>query len=136
MAEAVLRTPDAKLVPVIPFEAEKYADQFGPPGAPSRIHYQALLSRSRDAIQLPDSVSMEEGYVAAAKTIVEESDVLMAVWDGQEAQGPGGTGHVIELAREKGMPIVTVFAGNRIPNSEEPTSLGEIQGTVIVENLG
>ena len=136
VAEAVLRTPDAKLVPVIPFEAEKYADQFGPPGAPSRIHYQALLSRSRDAIQLPDSVSMEEGYVAAAKTIVEESDVLMAVWDGQEAQGPGGTGHVIELAREKGMPIVTVFAGNRIPNSEEPTSLGEIQGTVIVENLG
>jgi len=52
------------------------------------------------------------------------------------AQGLGGTGGIALRARERGLPIAWVHAGNRKPGTEEPTSLGADQGQLTLENLG
>ena len=64
-----------------------------------------------------------------------QCDVLLAVWDGQEAQGLGGTGEIVARARGLGKPVVIVRAGNRLPGTEDPTTLGEEQGRVMLEGL-
>jgi hypothetical protein len=40
---------------------------------------------------------------------VDRSDVLLAVWDGQPARGPGGTGDVVAYARARGTPVEVVW---------------------------
>lgn len=67
--------------------------------------------------------------------MLDHCDVLVTIWDGQELQGQGGTGGTVTAARRRGLPIAWVHAGNRKPGTEEPTSLGEEQGTVTFENL-
>jgi hypothetical protein len=42
---------------------------------------------------------------------------------------------VVAAARERGKPLVWVHAGNRVPGTMEPTSLGDEQGTVSFERL-
>ena len=61
--------------------------------------------------------------------------MLIAVWDGQDGQGQGGTATVVAKARELGLPIAWVHAGNRKPGTLEPTSLGAEQGSVSYENF-
>ena len=67
--------------------------------------------------------------------MLNHCDVLITVWDGQGAQGVGGTGGIVAEARKKNMPIAWVHAGNRKPGTEEATSLGEGQGMVLYENF-
>jgi hypothetical protein len=67
--------------------------------------------------------------------VLEDCDVLLAIWDGQDAQGQGGTGGTVAEARARGIPVVWVHAGNRRPGTHEPTSLGDEQGQVTYENL-
>jgi len=67
--------------------------------------------------------------------VVDNCDVLIAVWDGEGAQGQGGTGEIVARARSQGKPVVIVRAGNRKPGTLEPTTLGDEQGRVIVEGL-
>ncbi len=49
--------------------------------------------------------------------MVTRSDVLLALWDGQNAQGQGGAGEIVALARQKGLPLAWVKCGNRLPGT-------------------
>lgn len=44
----------------------------------------------------------EEAYSAAGKIVVQRSDLLVAVWDGLDAVGLGGTGDIVAYARDQG----------------------------------
>lgn len=135
MAEAVLHIPDSKLVAVIPFGMDDYASDFGSEGSPSRIHFISLLRRSDEIIELPDASTREEGYEQGGNYVIDNCDVLVAIWDGEEAQGKGGTSEIVARAREQGKPVVVIRAGNREPGTTNPTTLGDEQGTVIAEGL-
>ena len=43
-------------------------------------------------------------YQRAGFLVAEQCDVLLAIWDGHPARGPGGTAEVIEHARARGRP--------------------------------
>lgn len=135
VVEAVLDTHDSRLIAVIPFEMDDYASDFGEEGSPSRIYFDRLLSCADDVITLPSLPTREEGYEQGGNYVVDNCDVLLAVWDGEEAQGRGGTSEIVARARGQGKPVVIVRAGNRKPGTEEPTTLGEEQGRVIAERL-
>ena len=34
--------------------------------------------------------------------------MIVAIWDGQEGRGPGGTAHVVELARQSAVPVIHI----------------------------
>jgi hypothetical protein len=47
------------------------------------------------------------GYAKLATALSLNSEVIVALWDGEEPK-KGGTGHVARLAREQGIPVVRV----------------------------
>ena len=61
--------------------------------------------------------------------------MLIALWDGQAAQGQGGTGEIVAEARQLALPIAWVHCGNRKPGTQEPLSLGAEQGLVTFERF-
>ncbi len=84
---------------------------------------------------MPPTVVRDEAYARAGEDVLDRCDVLLAVWDGQPAQGRGGTGEVVRRAREMGKPLLDVRAGNHLPGTDAPTSLGAEQGRLVVERL-
>lgn len=50
----------------------------------------------------------QDAYLAAGLRVADLSDLLIAVWDGQPAEGKGGTADVVAYAERKGIPIVYI----------------------------
>ncbi|GAB4503259.1 MAG: hypothetical protein Fur0043_02510 [Anaerolineales bacterium] len=97
--------------------------------------FQEMLKKAEKVIRLPNQTDKEIAYLEAGKYILANSDILVAIWDGQAAQGRGGTGEIVQLARQQGLPLAWILAGNRQPGTLEPTSLNEKQGKVVFEGF-
>jgi len=133
VARRVLVRPGARLVVPLPMSPDDYAADFGT--AESKVEFFELLARADAVIELPPAGSREAAYEAAGFYVLDHSEVLIAVWDGEASQGRGGTGAMVALARERDMPVAWVHAGNRRPGTLEPTTLGADQGRLTLENL-
>ena len=48
----------------------------------------------------------EHAFLEAGKFIVRKSNLLIAVWDGEDAEGVGGTGDIVRFAEKAGKPII------------------------------
>jgi hypothetical protein len=132
VADEVLQRPDSRLIAVLPLPAADYETDFGEDE--SKREFRELLDRADEVIELPATETREAAYETGGRHVLDNCDVLVAIWDGQGAQGQGGTGASVAVARERGLSIAWVHAGNRKPGTEEPTSLGEEQGTATFEN--
>ncbi|HEY8256656.1 MAG TPA: hypothetical protein VIG08_03295 [Gemmatimonadales bacterium] len=74
-----------------------------------------------------------QSYVEVGRRVVWNSDLLIAIWDGRPAAGPGGTAEIVRLAREHDVPVVhfhtervgtiTLYAG---PDPVEASSVEEL----------
>ena len=81
-----------------------------------------------------------QGYVDCGKATVDDSDIIMTLWDGLPARGAGGTAEVVAYARSVGREIVLFretdtkvekIDANTIPSSNRETevimrSMGEL----------
>jgi hypothetical protein len=133
--EEILLLDQSQHVAILPFERAVFATEFGPAGSPSHLHFDALVARAAEVIELGGAGDREDGYLRAGHLVVDRCDVLLAIWDGADARGRGGTAEIVAYAREKEKPIVIVRAGNRHPHDGQPTTLGTNQGVVLVEGL-
>jgi hypothetical protein len=86
---------------IIPFA--DYEDRFAP-GA-ERNAYVRLLHQATRVTVLPRVGSDEESYYAAGRLIVDSSEILIAIWDGEAAKGLGGTGDIVRYALEVDKPV-------------------------------
>lgn len=129
----LLGRAEARLIVPLPLPLADYMTDFGSPA--SRKRFQALLARAQQVITLPPTATREAAYVAGGQYVLDRCDVLLAIWDGAEAQGTGGTAEIVSEARRRGLPLAWVHAGNRRPSTEEATTLGEEQGTVTFERF-
>ena len=59
-------------------------------------------TRTPDGLLRPDRVA----YLLAGRAVLQRSDLLLALWDGQPARGTGGTGQIVEEALGEGVPVV------------------------------
>ena len=104
----------AGLEALLPLAPQEFRRDF--PGArPSREFDWFLgfartvqVARGSEQLDLTASGARDRAYAAAAHELVAGSDVLLAVWDGAPARGPGGTAETVELARRSGKPLVWV----------------------------
>ncbi len=106
LAEAAL---DAgwTLVAVLPFAADEFARDF--PEGPARRGFHALLARAAVVSELDGNRARGgEPYADIGAQVVEQSDLLLAVWDGLPPRGPGGTGDVVAHALECGLPVAVL----------------------------
>lgn len=58
--------------------------------------------------EAPGASSRPECYFNLGVTMLEAVDILVALWDGEEGQGIGGTANVVELAQVKGIPVIQI----------------------------
>ncbi|MFJ5308117.1 hypothetical protein [Streptomyces sp. NPDC088350] len=75
----------------------------------SRENYKALLNIASDVSTLSFSAPSEDAFMAAGQEIVDQCDVLLAVWDGKPAGGKGGTADVVAYARRMGVEVRIIW---------------------------
>jgi hypothetical protein len=108
------------LVCVTPFPRAAFALDFTPPKAiasDALAEFEALLGRAEAGaglkmIELSGSRTDEgAAYAAAGRAVAELSDVVLALWDGAPAKGPGGTADTVAFALGLDRPVLKVDPG-------------------------
>ncbi len=61
-----------------------------------------------DLIELNIIEPTEEAFSEAGKIVVDRSEILIAVWDAQNAKGLGGTGDIVEYAKLNEKKIIHI----------------------------
>ena len=71
--------------------------------------FVALLKQANSVETLDYSKPSQEAFLQAGRRVVDLSDLLVAIWDGNPAQGRGGTGDIVRYATELGKPLRTIW---------------------------
>lgn len=106
---------------LLPFAPDEYRADFIP--GHERDEYNRQLDSADEIFALPsDRSEGEAAYVLVGKAVIAAADILIAIWDGGEGNGPGGTAHVVDLALAASVPVIHI-AINRETGDVEDTRL-------------
>jgi hypothetical protein len=104
----------AELVALLPFAQEDCLLDFS--SDRSRAEFLHLLGKAKEIVELDGRRDTEESrnsaYARVGAMVVARSDLLIALWDGEPAEGIGGTAEVIELAKRDGCPVFWLPTSN------------------------
>lgn len=105
-----------RLLAPLPFSIESYGDDFS---EQDRQEFEHLLSEA-DAVAELDGVRdgqahEDRAYLQAGITTINQSDFIIAIWDGEEARGIAGTAMIKEEALAAGKPVVWINAVTDTP---------------------
>lgn len=91
----------------LPFEAHEYRKDFA--AGDELDMFEQAVAAADEIVALPgDRADAQAAYVRVGKLLVREADIMMAIWDGEEGKGPGGTAHVVDLALRSSVPVIHV----------------------------
>lgn len=108
---------------VLPFSLEEYRKDFSAEG---QVVLEKLIENNGNKYEvvINQQVNTKDGrnkaYLGVGKKLVDTTDILMAVWDGQSAHGEGGTGDIVNYAIKQGK-IINIIKALR-PNMEAKSS--------------
>ncbi len=112
-AEAAVRAGYALHAP-LPFLPARYEEDFAEPD--SKAAFREWLARAERVTAL-DGAALTTGdaassapYAHLGDVLARSSDVVIAVWDGAAAAGPGGTADVVEHALGLAKPVLWIHA--------------------------
>jgi hypothetical protein len=92
---------------VLPFQPAEYERDFETPELIEE--FRALLARASSVIVLDGHISGRPlAYEAAGYTLLDNCDLLIAVWDGEPGRGRGGTRDWLSEAARRAMPVVVI----------------------------
>lgn len=132
VARRALARPRSRLIVPLPLPLEVYLEDFS---AATRESFLELWDQAVERFVLPAAASRDEAYEAAGLYVVEHSDVLIAVWDGQPARGRGGTASIVARTRACGLPMAWIGAGNGVPDTVPSPATDEHRRTVTFERF-
>jgi hypothetical protein len=128
VAELVLEEPGSRLEAALPLPVADYERDFE--DAASRRQFEELLKRASRAWIAPATLHREEAYERAGCYVVDRSDVVVALWDGEPARGRGGTAAIVAYARDRNVPLVWVRTlGEPVVASERTGPRAEVIGS-------
>lgn len=101
VAQAVLDYSNtSEIYVVLPFEVSDYKKTFQ---NPLDNTFDDLCLKATDIF-----FTKESGYKAAGVFMVDNADVLLALWDSKPGRGVGGTKDIIDYALAKKCPVVVI----------------------------
>lgn len=103
-AECVLDL-GGELSVVVP--SKHYENSFASPD--DLANYRRLLHVAARVTLLDHDRPSEVAYWEAGQQVVDQADVVLAVWDGQPAAGLGGTGDIVRYATEHDRQVIVVW---------------------------
>jgi hypothetical protein len=71
--------------------------------------FRDLVRSATSVTRLDYQQPSEDAFLDAGRTVVQMSQVLVAVWDGKEARGRGGTADIVAYARDRGLAVKIVW---------------------------
>lgn len=98
---------------VLPLDPTDYEDDFADEA--SVAEFRLLLASAAEVEELPPAATREDAYLAAGIAVLDRSDALLAVWDGEGARGRGGTAEIVAEARARALPLTWVHVGRSVP---------------------
>jgi hypothetical protein len=102
---------------VLPATRTVYERDFASEG--SKAEFRALLASARSVFEVDrpaGPLGQKRGYEAAGLIMLGHADLLIAVWDEDEAAGIGGTANIVAQAVSEGAPVLLI-------NPAEPTAI-------------
>ena len=107
VAKHMIEEYSAKLIVPLPFEEYAYQKDFS---NDSKKEFEKLMAKADrvDTISALDKISKNEAYLKAGEYVVDNCDILIAIWDGEDARGVGGTADIVEYAKTKLKKIIYI----------------------------
>ena len=102
----ILKIPESTLEVVLPMEKNDYMQDFET--NESKNEFENLLSQARSVRTLPAKAERTEAYEQAGRYIVNQCDMLIALWDGKPVAGQGGTEEIVNYARNTKCPLIWI----------------------------
>ncbi len=111
----------ATLQAILPFAADVYQRDFTEPDSRRALdRYLERARREAGVVVLDGKRDATNAFEPSGTAVCLNSDVLIAIWDGQAGQ-PGGTGDVVDLAGRVGIPVLRIApSGAEPPWLEQP----------------
>jgi hypothetical protein len=100
---AVLAEQKIAYVVIVP--CKRYEETFDRAGLAKYRHFLRLATEKRT---LHFEEPSERAYFEAGRQIVDQANLIIAVWDGKPAKGLGGTGDIVRYAQGESRMIVHV----------------------------
>lgn len=101
----------------LPFHREMYASDFAADGA--QDEFLSLLAQMTAVFELDGNHAETEArnaaYEAVGRLVLEQCDVLLAVWDGDPGRGRGGTSRVVAEAVARHIPVIHIHVRDDAP---------------------
>jgi hypothetical protein len=99
---------------VLPFAAAEYERDFA--SQQSREEFLALLGHASRVDELAGNPEARSAaYEAAGRAMLDQCDILLAIWDGRPAAGRGGSAQMANEAVARRMPIIWIDSENALP---------------------
>lgn len=112
-AEQAIAT-SCELGVILPFPQAEFEQDFQSPDAlepDSSDRFRRLLSKARTVFQLDGSrEDSSRAYHNAGTVVLNQSDLLIVVWDGERKNQRGGTEQTFDDAIERGVPVIWIDA--------------------------
>lgn len=123
MAAEEAVAPCSELQVILPFASDEYERDFKTDA--SKDEFRALMARAKAVMTLDGTRgAADRAYRAAGRMMLRQSDVVIAVWDGEAAESDAGTGAIAADALRLGLPVVWI-------NSRDPAA-----DAVLLEEIG
>jgi hypothetical protein len=100
----------------IPFSYDEYLLDFTGDLQSGTI-FKSLFSQATATLELDGAVTYDSlgkrkvdsaSYESVGRVMLNQSDILIAVWDGKGSRGRGGSGQVVEEALQRGIPVIWI----------------------------
>lgn len=112
---------DSMIEVVLPMEREEYLNTFDPNDSDAKSQFESLFKMARRPVTLGSkklgvefsnqgtgSYVRKSAYLNAGTYVVDNCDVLIALWDGQPSRGRGGTAEIVGYAKRMMRPVVVI----------------------------
>ncbi|MCD6010508.1 MAG: hypothetical protein K0Q79_370 [Flavipsychrobacter sp.] len=103
---------------ILPFEVDEYLKGFSNDEVRQEFYevYNKVDKANISTAGHKTSEEVNELYLTMGKKLVEQTDYLIAVWNGKAGQGKGGTGDIVAYAIEKKKDILIINPEDKQPH--------------------
>ncbi len=133
IAQRCIALHDSKLIAALPLPEKEYSQDFTSPA--SVQEFQSLLNEADDVIVLSAGDDRLVAYQKAGAYLVDSCSVLVAIWDGLPARGPGGTADTVVLARNRNLPLAWIYSPQPGAASTQHTPAPQDAGELTLERI-
>ncbi len=117
VARSILKLPNSRLKVFLPFDIDEYRKDFKK-GA-DREEFEELFRGStheeidsQEETEIFEQDQRNKQYLDVGYKVVDACEILIAVWDKNDARGEGGTGDIIKYALKWGRTILRIDSDN------------------------